>query len=360
MERKMKRVMIFLVIAVLFGKSDGLFFEPARAQEKASTAEKSKPNVELEEAKQYFNQANFDKAIVILERLIVTKTLPKEAYCEAGEYLALAYVSQNQTQRARQIFAELIKADRNYKLNEQWWPHQTLMNCYFQTLKELGISLQVEAPSPGIKTIAIIDFDNNSIDDVARYQNLGKAMAKILITDFSVLSGLRIVERERLQFLIDELKIQRSEINGQPVFDKAATSQAGKMLGAHSFVFGSFSRFGKIFRIDARLVKTETGEIFKTASVEGKPEKAFELAKKLTLAISQNLEVDIKKAEKEQLDQLGKEELPLEALALYSDAIAKANREEYKEAHKKLEQALALAPNFQKARDFMVVIRPFI
>ena len=365
----MKRVMIFWSIAVLLGGSGSVIFESARrdaaarAQEHPGqplTSEKSQPNLELQEAISFFNQAEFEKAIAILKRLIVTKTLPKEAHCEAGEYLALAYVSQNQAQHARQIFAELLQIDKSYKLSEQWWPYQALTNCYFQTLQESGISLQPETPSPGVKTIAIIDFDNNSIDDIDRYENLGKALSKILITDFAVLGSLRIVERERLQYLLDELKVQRSEVNGQPIFDKAVTSQVGKMLGAHCFVFGSFSRFGKILRIDARLVKTETGEIFKTAAIEGRPDKAFELAKKLTLAISKDLEADIKKVEQDKLDKLGKDQVPLEALALYGDAIAQANRAEYKQAYKKLEQALTMAPSFQKAVDFMTVIRPFI
>ena len=359
----MKRVMIFWSIAVLLGGSGGVIFESAWAQEHPGqplTSEKNQPNLELQEAIKFFNQAEFDQAIVILKRLLVAKTLPKAAHFEAGEYLALAYVSQNQTQHARQVFAELLQIDKNYKPSEQWWPCQALTNCYFQTLREAGVSLQPEASSPGIKTIAIIDFDNNSVDDPGRYENLGKALSKILITNFAVLGSWRIVERERLQYLLDELKVQRSEVNGQPLFDKTLTSQVGKMLGAHCFVFGSFSRFGKILRIDARLVKTETGEIFKTAAIEGKPERAFELAKKLTLAISKDLEADIKKVEQDQLDKLGKDQIPLEALALYGDAIAQANRAEYKQAYKKLEQALTMAPSFQKAVDFMTVIRPFI
>lgn len=365
----MKRTLIFWSITVLLGGSSSVIFEStcrgtaAWAQEHPGqplASEKDQPNLDMQEAIKLFNQAEFEQAIAILKRLVVTKTLPKTAHCEAAEYLALAYVSQDQTQHARQVFAELLQIDKNYKPSEQWWPYQALTNCYFQTLREAGVSLQPEAPSPGIKTIAIIDFDNNSVDEPARYENLGKALSKILITNFAVLGGLRIVERERLQYLLDELRVQRSEVNGQPIFDKALTSQVGKMLGAHCFVFGSFSRFGKILRIDARLVKTETGEIFKTAAIEGKPDRAFELAKKLTLAISKDLEADIKKVEQDKLDKLGKGEIPLEALALYGDAIAQANRADYKQAYKKLEQALSLAPSFQKAVDFMTVIRPFI
>ena len=310
-------------------------------------------NADLEEAKRLFNRGEFEKAIAILDRLIVTKTLTKDLIQEASELLAVALVSNNQDDRAKQVFVNLLKADRNYRPNDQWWPHRRLINNYFRSMQEAGISLQVEKPDPGIKTIAIMDFDNNSIDDAERLENLGKALSKILITDMTVLSNLRVVERERLQFLLDELKVEQSQF-----FDQATTAKIGKVLGAHSFVFGSFIRIGKRLRKDAGLVKTETGEIFKTASVEGKPDKIFELAKKLILKIVNNLDVTIKKIEEKQLDDLGGSNIPIEALALWGEAIDRANRDKYKDAYKNLEQALALAPRFPPARALMDVIRP--
>ncbi|MFQ6113986.1 MAG: CsgG/HfaB family protein [bacterium] len=323
-------------------------------------AGKSEKNEELEEAKRYFNDGHFKKAIELLERLVITKTLPSDAYREASEYLAVAYVSNNQDKKAKAIFSQMLYEDTNYKPSEQWWPHQRLMANYYKTRQKAGLSLKVTSQGPGIKTIAIIDFENNSIDDAEKYENLGKALSKILISDFAVLGNLQVVERERLQFLIDELKLTEKKVGGKGILDPQYAPQLGKLLGAHSFVFGSFIRFGKTFRMDVRLVKTETGEIFKTASVEGKPDKIFELAKQLTLKITKNLDVAIKKVERRRLDDLGKEEIPIEAVALYGDAMAKLNEEEYKDAFEKLEEALALAPNFQKAKEVITSIRPLV
>ena len=123
-------------------------------------------------------------------------------------------------------------------------------------------------------------------------------------------------------------------------------------------VFGSFIHIGKTFRIDARLVKTETGEIFKTASVEGKPNEIIALAKKLTLKISKNLDVDVKKAEKQKLEKLGQDDIPIEALALYGDAMAKLNNEMYEDASVILAQAVTMAPNFRQAQDLLTTVRP--
>ncbi|MFQ5823098.1 MAG: CsgG/HfaB family protein [bacterium] len=325
-----------------------------------TSVNQSEKNKELEEAKRLFNDGQFQKAIELLKRLVITKSLPKRDHLEASEYLAVAFVSNNQDKEAEEIFSQILQQDPNYKPNDQWWPHQRLMANYYKTRQKAGLSLKVSTQGPSVQTIAIMDFENNSIDDVEKYENLGNALAKILISDFAVVSNLRVVERERIQFLIQELELTEKKVGGKNIMDPEYAPQLGKFLGAHSFVFGSFIRLGKKFRIDARLVKTETGEIFKTASVEGKPDKIFELVKKLTLNITKNLDIDIKKVERKKLDELGKDEIPIEAVALFGDAMSMANLEQYKEAFNKLEEALVVAPNFQKAKDMMIAIRPLV
>ncbi len=345
-----QKVALILFSTLFLQSSDWLAFSAAASQEDKS--------VELETAKQHFNAGDFSAAINLLDRLIVTNTLSKNNYLEASEYKAVAYVTIGQDAKAEEVFAEILQRAPNYKPSDQWWPHRRLMAGYYRTLKKTGRSLGVSTKDPGIKTIAIMDFENNSIDDADKYANLGNALSKILIGDFAIVNDLKVVERERIQFLIDELELTAKKIDGQSVMNQDAAPRLGKLLGAHAFVFGSFIRLGKVFRIDARLVKTETGEIFKTASVEGKPSKIFELAKKLTLKISEDLDVAIEKAERKRLNELGRHEIPIEAVALFGDAMSSANQEQYKDAVIKLEEALAIAPHFQKALDMAEVIRP--
>jgi TolB-like protein len=314
-------------------------------------------NVELQEAKKYFNEGEIQKSIDILQRLVTTRSLSQQDYIDANEHLAVAYVATNQDDAAAGVFTEVLQKNADYRPSDNWWPHQRLMASYYKTVKEIKGSLEVEA-GPGIQTIAFMDFENNSIDDAEKYTNLGNALSKILITDFGVVSSLRIVERERLKFLIDELKLTDEKVGGQNIIDPSMAPRVGKFLGAHSFVFGSFIRLGKKFRMDVRLVKTETGEIFKTASVEGEPDDVFDLAKKLTLEIAKNLGAAIEKTERDKLEKAGKENVPIEAIALFGDAMSMANQEEYKAALAKLEEAIKIAPEFLKAQDMLAVVRP--
>lgn len=315
-------------------------------------------DVELNKAKEHFYNGEFDQAVELLEDMLATRTLPEKTHQQASEYLAVSYITKNQDDRAKAVFAQLLEQDAAYKPNDYWWPHKKLMATYYSTVKEQGLSLGVPEKGPGIKTIAIIDFENNSIDDAEKYANLGRALSKILINDFFALSKLQVVERERLQYLLDELKLTDEKVGGKNIMDPASAPRVGKLLGAHSFVFGSFIRLGDVFRLDARLVKTETGEIFKTASVEGESDEIFELAKDLTIEITNDLDVKIEELDKDKLEKVGEQGVPIEALALFGDAMSNANQEHYNEAVLKLEEALAVAPDFTRAQDMLDTLRP--
>lgn len=315
-------------------------------------------DTELDAAKEHFYNGEFDQAIGLLEKLLASYTLPEKLYQQASEYLAVSYITKDQEDQAKAIFAKLLEKDASYKPNDYWWPHKKLMATYYSTVQEQGLPLGVPQKGPGIKTIAVIDFENNSVDDAEKYANLGGALSKILINDFFAQSKLQVVERERLQYLLDELKLTEAKVGGKNIMDPSSAPRVGKLLGAHSFVFGSFIRLGDVFRLDARLVKTETGEIFKTASVEGEPDEIFELAKKLTLKITEDLDVKIEELQREKLEKVGEQGVPLEALALFGDAMSNANQEDYDGAVLKLEEALALAPDFNRAQDMLNTVRP--
>ena len=65
-------------------------------------------------------------------------------------------------------------------------------------------SLKLE-PAPG--TVAVLYFDNKS--GRSALDPLKKGIALMLITDLSTVKGLRLVERTRIQALVEELGFER-------------------------------------------------------------------------------------------------------------------------------------------------------
>ena len=86
-----------------------------------------------------------------------------------------------------------------------------------------------------------------------------------------------------------------------------------KVLGAHAFLMGSFTKLDKKkMRIDARLVKTETGELIKAEKVEGNPKDFAELQAELALKVAAGLDIAVKESEEEAIRAEGR--LPIEAV----------------------------------------------
>ena len=133
----------------------------------------------------------------------------------------------------------------------------------------LGASVSgAQAPAADSRaTVAVLpSFDNGSVVNHADYDALGKGIADVLITELSANTALRVVERDKIQALIDEQNLGAS---GR--VDKATAVKVGKLLGAHHVITGGFIIDPKgTMRLDARAVNVETGEIEHVESVTDK------------------------------------------------------------------------------------------
>lgn len=110
------------------------------------------------------------------------------------------------------------------------------------------------------------NFDNGSVMNHADYDALGKGIADVLITELAANNSIRVVERDRIQQLMDEQNLGAS---GR--VDKATAVQVGKILGVHHMIFGGFIIDPKgQMRLDARAVNVETSEIEHVESVTDK------------------------------------------------------------------------------------------
>ena len=116
-------------------------------------------------------------------------------------------------------------------------------------------------------TVAVLFFNNGSFGkDAKDYDGLSKGIPDFLITDLSANRGIRVLERDQVQKIVDEQKLVT---NG--VVDKESAVKIGKLLGVHHMIFGVFMTDPKgNFRVDARAVKVETSEIEHVERVDGK------------------------------------------------------------------------------------------
>ena len=193
-------------------------------------------------------------------------------------------------------------------------------------------------------TVAIIDFENNSLLQAEQYQPLSKGLAEIMITEMSHVQALRVVERRKLQSLMDELKLsQTGSVSGE------SSVQVGKMLGAQHLVFGGYIvDMNKKIRIDVRIIEVETGLTLKAEQVTGKADKVLDLVKKLCKKVLEDLNVSMTKDEEKSLDQSNK--VDMQAVMYFSQGLDYEDMEQWEKAEEYYQKALNIEPEFNQAK----------
>lgn len=113
-------------------------------------------------------------------------------------------------------------------------------------------------------TVAVLYFDNNSIGkDAADYAGMGKGVADLLITELAGSPVIRVIERDRVQALLQE-----QNLTSAGTIDPTTAIRLGKLLGVHHMVVGGFMSTGKQMMLTARTIEVETGAISNPQKVQ--------------------------------------------------------------------------------------------
>ncbi len=156
-----------------------------------------------------------------------------------------------------------------------------------RTLSTITLALAILLVAPiraaaGPGTLAILYFDNEGNPEL---EPLKVGLAQMLITDLKGTPGVTVVERSRLQEILDEL-----ELGHAGVTDPDTAAKLGKLLGAEWMLLGSYFELLGTLRIDARLVKVETGEILHAHGVNDTARAFMEMEKAIAHSFRTHLE----------------------------------------------------------------------
>jgi TolB-like protein len=107
--------------------------------------------------------------------------------------------------------------------------------------------------------VAVVEFT----DLQGSTTDFGRFLAEELVTRLMETEKFRVIERQLLNKIIGEQKLS---LTG--VIDPASAKQLGKILGVDAIVSGTITNLSQSLKVNARLISTETGEIFAVASAE--------------------------------------------------------------------------------------------
>ena len=311
-------------------------------------------NAELEKAIDTYQSADFDGAITLLADLAGDDTGDKQVRKQALQYLGRAYVAKRMEDEARAAMHELLELEPPLVELDPDVESPPLMNLYYEVRREFEGDYTVERADPGLQTLAIIDFNNNSItEDQAQLEPLGRGLSSLMISFFSGSTDLKVVERERLQWLLSELDLQQ---NRERV-DQETAVRAGKLLGATAVLLGDFMKMDRrSMVINVRLVKVETGEVLMTEQVRGRPDRFYEMAEELSLKVSQSINAHLEKTNLGARDDTKS----LDAMLSYSEGLALLEEKDYRAAYEKFLEALDYDPTYKRAQLKAESIRPLL
>lgn len=101
--------------------------------------------------------------------------------------------------------------------------------------------------------VAVLYFENQGQPNL---EALKVGLAQMLVTDIKSSGDVDVVERQRLQAVLDELDLGHKGLTSE-----ATAAKVGKLLGAQYLVMGTYFELMGTLRIDARVVDVETGRI---------------------------------------------------------------------------------------------------
>lgn len=191
-------------------------------------------------------------------------------------------------------------------------------------------------------TLAVLYFHNKT--GWSKLDLIQKGLSLMLITDLSKIKEIQLVERVKMQALVEELGLS---VSGLVSLDKAP--RVGRLLGAKLLVGGNIVRSkDNLFQLKSDLLNVPTESLLGNPLVEGKLlAELFRMEKDLLFKIIELLRIKLTPKLKIELER------PLttsiEAVLYLFKGIEDADQENYDEATKSFSDALKQDPGLTTA-----------
>ena len=261
-------------------------------------------------------------------------------------YLGLSYEQQ-------QMFAEAVAVYRIYGKLSVLDPMRKEMQARIREVHLQALQREIQknlsaleagriAP-PEPNTVAVLYFRNLSQSD--ELAPLLKGIAEVLISDFGKVQSLRLVERIKLQVLLEEMQVSSSEF-----FDQVQSPKAGKLLGAGRLISGGIERLSETsLQINAGAIITATGELQgKGAQATGSLAEILALEKILFFELIRDLGMRLTEAEVEAVKPLPTKNIL--AFLAFCKGLDFDDKNQLEAAAAQYERAVQLDPAFAIAR----------
>ena len=232
-------------------------------------------------------------------------------------------------------------------------------------LTALPVAARAQGSAPDTRpTVAVIDFTNGAIGKQnADMEPLRAGIAGMLISEMANNQGIRVVEREQLKAVMNELQLGASA-----QVDPSTAVRIGKLLNAHHIVTGGFVTDAKgRMVLTARSIETETGRIEYSTKVNGKTEDVLDAVDQLASKVNTGLKLPALTVRAREASMPAptptsaptkKQVVPFQAVMLYSRALQAMDKQNKEEAVQLFRASLAKFPDYEAAKQQLARLEP--
>ncbi|HET9385518.1 MAG TPA: CsgG/HfaB family protein [Gemmatimonadales bacterium] len=195
--------------------------------------------------------------------------------------------------------------------------------------------------------IAVFPFANGGSYGQGKedFDALERGIAGMMISELAQNPAARVVEREQVQRLIDE-----QNLGAQGRVDPQTAAKVGKLVGARYVILGNFIDFYGDFRVDIRLVNTETSEIVKTESDRQQREHLFDIIRNVSTRLMKDVNLPALQRNASNEQRMSRQ-IPTDALTFYSRALLYQDRGQKDKAIDMFNRAISAFPDYAEAKD---------
>lgn len=260
-------------------------------------------------------------------------------------YLGLSAEALNDLPAARAAYSSYITYGRTSRVRGQLQARlaaltrkQLEADAKSAVAQEASIASQPSNP----RTVAVLPLRFTGADTSLR--PLERGFADMLTTDLARSSQLTLVERARMQALLDEIKLQQAGAT-----DAASNVRAGKLVRAGRVVQGVINQVDATnLRVDAAVVDVPTSAVQGTTTSTSLLDQIFDLEKRIALDLFTQLGVTLTVAERNLVEQ--RPTRSLQAFLSYSRGLTATDEGRFDDASRFFNDAVRIDPGFGAAQ----------
>jgi tetratricopeptide (TPR) repeat protein len=262
----------------------------------------------------------------------------------AAIYLGMTAEQLGDFATAKQAYQSYINLATNSELKSTAQQRLALVDrrqMEYQARQALANEAALATMPPESNTVAVMPFNYSGTN--AEIRPLTRGLAQLLVTDLAKSRQLRVLERERMQAILDELKLSDS---GRAA--PAAALRSGRLLRAARVVQGSLMDLpSDQLQVSAVVVDVATSGAGSPASGEDQLSRLFDLEKQIAYSIFSAMGVQLSPGEQEAINQRPTQNV--QAFLAYSRGLVALDQGNYGAAQADFNDAVNLDPSFRAA-----------